>query len=131
MSSTLPYTYYSCPCTDINSTPFSHANASPQPRGSGNGAESNEPQPEESEDQPFNPYHPRANYALYPLENLLFCNECHEIRCPRCYYEEALYYFCPNCLFETSSGTVKSESNRYAQASVTDPQPTHDSAPTA
>jgi len=71
-----------------------------------------EEEEEEEEEQPFNPHSPRANYNLYPLEHLLFCNECLEIRCPRCYFEDVLNYYCPNCLFEVQTHSVKSESNR-------------------
>jgi len=67
---------------------------------------------EEEEEQPFNPHSPRANYNPYPLEHLLLCNECFEIRCPRCYFEDVLNYYCPNCLFEVQTHSVKSESNR-------------------
>ena len=108
MSQSLPYTYYSCPCTDITESPHAPSptlpaadNVPTQTRTDGN-----------ENDQTFNPYHPRANFALYPLEHLLFCNECHELRCPRCYYEEVMYYYCPSCLFETQSVSVKGESNR-------------------
>lgn len=97
-----PYTLFSCPCTE-DTTVLHHFDRIPKA------------EDESQEDQPFDPHSPRANFALYPLENLLFCNECHEIRCPRCYYEEALYYYCPNCLFEVSSNIVKTETNRYGE----------------
>lgn len=100
MTKSYPYTLFSCPCTKdtTSSTPFDRI-AKPS-------------EDDEDEEQPFNPHSPRANLALLPLDHLLFCNECHEIRCPRCYYEEALYYYCPSCLFEVSSGIVKTETNR-------------------
>lgn len=103
---TYPYTYYSCPCTNIetSSTAFDDE---PKPDA-----------PDTDDEQSFNPHSPQANFALYPIENLLFCNECHEIRCPRCYFEEVLYYYCPQCLFETPSTTVKTETNRYGGAGL-------------
>lgn len=99
MASIFPYTYYTCPCTDITAP---------------SGAFDETPTEDEAAEanRTFDRQSPRANFALHPLENLLFCNECHEIRCPRCYFEEVLYYFCPQCLLETPSTTVKSESNR-------------------
>lgn len=100
MASASLYTHYACPCTDISAgvpNP-THLNASDEE--------------DDEEEQTLNPHSPRANYNLYPLENLLFCNDCNEIRCPKCYYEEVLLYYCPSCLFEVQSALVKSESNR-------------------
>lgn len=99
MAVTYPHTYYSCPCTDIS-------------KASNQLWTVNEEESQDDSGQTFDPKSPRAKYVLYPLEHLLFCSECHEIRCPRCYFEQALYYFCPNCLLEQPSSAVKSESNR-------------------
>lgn len=62
----------------------------------------------------FDPWNPRSTYSLFPLENLLYCEDCGQVRCPRCVIEEIVCYFCPNCLFEVPSATVKAEGNRYA-----------------
>ena len=103
MVTAIPYTYYACPCTDISEdTRFEYT------RFVGRAADTEELE----EGSTINPAEPRANHILFPLEDLLFCNECHEIRCPRCYYEEALYYYCPNCLMETAATAVKTETNR-------------------
>ncbi|CAJ0749713.1 19787_t:CDS:10 [Entrophospora sp. SA101] len=40
---------------------------------------------------------------------------CHQIRCPRCVQEEIVCYYCPNCLFEVPTASVKSERNRCAR----------------
>lgn len=94
--------HYACPCTDISKTPSLDTS---------NQAEQDNPLPE-GEAIPFNPHDSRANFALYPVEHLLFCTECHELRCPRCSYEEALAAFCPSCLQERSGASVRTESNR-------------------
>jgi len=60
----------------------------------------------------FNPADPRSNFSLYPLDHLMWCEDCHDIRCPRCTVEEIVCWYCPNCLFETPGGTVRSEGNR-------------------
>jgi dynactin 4 len=60
----------------------------------------------------FNPRDPRANYALYPLEHLMWCEDCRDIRCSRCTTEEVACWYCPSCMFEVASGMVKSEGNR-------------------
>ena len=69
----------------------------------------------EAEDKTFDPGQARSNFSLFPLEHLLHCDECHEIRCPRCVIEEVICRYCPSCLFETPSSTVRSEGNRCAR----------------
>jgi dynactin-4 len=69
----------------------------------------------EVEDKTFDPRHPRSNFSLLPPEHLLHCDECHEIKCPRCIIEEIICWYCPSCLFETPSSTVRSEGNRCAR----------------
>jgi len=97
--------HYACPCTDISTPPSidvigeADQEAAPQ-------------QEEEESSAPFDPHNPRANFALYPLEHLLFCTECNDLRCQRCSYDEALSYFCPSCLNDRTSASVKTESNR-------------------
>jgi dynactin-4 len=89
MAQAFPYTYYSCDCYDTREKA---------------GADEDE--------RTFDPRNPRSNYALYPLEHLLYCEDCQQIRCPRCVTEETLNWFCPNCLFEVPSSVVKSDGNR-------------------
>ena len=67
---------------------------------------------EEDDDRTFDPRAPRSNYSLYPIEYLLYCEDCHQIRCPRCIAEEVVTYFCPHCLFEVPSASVRAEKNR-------------------
>lgn len=45
------------------------------------------------------------------LEELLFCEECDSIRCNDCVLIEINCYFCPNCLFEVPSASVRLEKN--------------------
>lgn len=91
-----PVVHYACPCTDISD---SHLFGAQQ-------------KSEQEEQSTFNPTSLRANYNLYFLDNLLFCNECNEIRCPRCYFDEVVTYYCPSCTLETPASVVKAESNR-------------------
>lgn len=102
MAATIPYTYFQCPCTADN------------PLSSRNPSESTLPSSddEREDDNDFDPRAPRSNYSVYPLEHLLYCEDCQEIRCPRCVLDEIVTWFCPNCLFEVPSSTVKSEGNR-------------------
>ncbi|KAK7736953.1 hypothetical protein SLS53_006708 [Cytospora paraplurivora] len=67
-------------------------------------------------EKPFDPRAPRANYSLYPLEYLLYCEDCHQIRCPRCIAEEIVTYYCPNCLFEVPGSNIKSDGNRCTRS---------------
>lgn len=92
-----PYVYISCPCTDV-STP-NHGKAESQ-------------NDEEEQERTFDPRSPRANFSLYPLEHLLYCEECQQIRCPRCILEEIVCWYCPSCLFEMPLSVVKSEGPR-------------------
>jgi len=105
MASFTPYTYFQCPCTDA-SVPIRSVDSS---------APVNESSDVDDEDdeRTFDPRAPRANYTLYPLSHLLYCEDCHQIRCPRCVLDEIATWYCPNCLFEVPSSTVKSEGNRF------------------
>ena len=97
MAAVFPYTHYACPCSDLTS---------PEPSATVPSTV------ESSGERTFNPHDPRADYLLYPLDRLLFCNECDAIRCARCYTEEIINWYCPNCLFEVPSSVVKSDGNR-------------------
>ncbi|KAF7729555.1 hypothetical protein EC973_004230 [Apophysomyces ossiformis] len=57
----------------------------------------------------------QASNYLYPLSRLYFCEDCHQIRCPSCVQDEIVCYYCPNCLFEVPTASVKSEKNRCAR----------------
>ncbi|KAJ9327293.1 hypothetical protein DTO027B5_7315 [Paecilomyces variotii] len=117
MSRPFPYTYISCPCADDPipdpSSKRISKELSPRKKGS-----SETPQFEEDSDEEevtFDPRSPRANFSLYPPEQLLYCEDCHQIKCPRCITEEIVCWYCPNCLFETPSSMVRSEGNRCAR----------------
>ena len=56
-----PYTYISCPCTDITTT---GSQLKESRAGDLDGDE---------QDRTFNPRSPRANFSLYPIEHLLYC----------------------------------------------------------
>ncbi|RAL60051.1 hypothetical protein DID88_000677 [Monilinia fructigena] len=101
MSTFKPYTYFQCPCSDT-SIP---SNSSTPPDS-----------PTHEEERTFDPRAPRANYSLYPLEHLLYCEDCHQIRCSRCVLDEIVTWYCPSCLFEVPSSTVKSEGNRCTRS---------------
>ncbi|KAF2106092.1 dynactin Arp1 p62 subunit RO2 [Lophiotrema nucula] len=100
MAQPYPYTYYSCDCYDAKTTAGAAKRASAQL------------QAEDEDERTFDPRNPRSNFSLYPLEHLLYCEDCQQIRCPRCVIEEVLNWFCPSCLFEVPSSLVKSDGNR-------------------
>lgn len=127
MSRPFPYTYISCPCAD---TPVPdparkrRSRESPQKQtperpeatkevDSKPKEPENQDEQDEDEEQTFDPRAPRSNFSLYPPEQLLYCEDCHQIKCPRCITEEIVSWYCPNCLFETPSSMVKSDGNRY------------------
>lgn len=105
MTPTIPYTYIQCSCSE--QAPVDDKN----PLEGGN--------PDYNEERTFDPRAPRSNYSLYPLEYLLYCEDCQQIRCPRCVTEEMLTYFCPNCLFEVPSSNLRSEGTRYEASRTT------------
>ena len=130
MSRPFPYTYISCPCADTpvpdparkrrsrespqkspQKPPPERANLSAEDRKEPTDSEQHEE--DEEEEQTFDPRSPRSNFSLYPPEQLLYCEECHQIKCPRCITEEIVSWFCPSCLFETPSSMVRSDGNRY------------------
>jgi dynactin-4 len=99
MAFTAPYTYIQCPCSSDH-TDLDHGDQIAQDA------------IENDDEHTFDPRAPRSNYSLYPLEYLLYCEECQQIRCPKCVNEEIVTYFCPNCLFEVPSSNLRSEGNR-------------------
>lgn len=111
MAIPIPYTYIQCPCTSDISIAVGKGIDSTHPPGEDEG----------EDEQDFDPRAPRSNYSLYPLEYLLYCEDCQQIRCPRCVLEEIVSWYCPNCLFEIPGSTVKSDGNRcaYLLASIT------------
>ncbi|KAI4124103.1 MAG: hypothetical protein LQ341_007106, partial [Variospora aurantia] len=86
-----------CPCTDVS--------------GPANKYLEHEADDEEQE-RTFDPRSPRTNYSLYPLDHLMYCEDCQQIRCPRCTIEEIVCWYCPGCLFEIPTSQLKSEGNR-------------------
>ena len=101
MSMPFSYTYYSCPCSDPSASAQAIGEAAPTQQ-----------EEEENEGKTFSPRSPRANFSLFPIDYLMWCEDCHDIKCQRCTVEEIVCWYCPNCLFETPSGMVKSDGNR-------------------
>lgn len=62
--------------------------------------------------QPPPPHLASSSYSFHPLHNLFFCEECDAVRCNRCVMVEVSGYYCPNCLFEVPSASVRAEKNR-------------------
>ncbi|OTA66516.1 hypothetical protein K449DRAFT_346286 [Hypoxylon sp. EC38] len=107
MASFVPYTYIQCPCVDLTSRSRSVDDA-PSPR--------SQDLQDEDDERTFDPRAPRSNYSLYPIEYLLYCDVCSQIRCPRCVAEEIATIYCPNCLFEVGSSSLKTEGNRCTRS---------------
>lgn len=131
-TSSFPYIHISCPCAEESPTPTQPLPKSPTKRDSSHGDDpfgsplkpvsrqiyKNNPvrdddEEEQEEDITFDPLNPRSAFSLFPIENLLYCEDCRQIRCPRCVQDEIVCWFCPSCLFEVPSSTIKSDGNRY------------------
>ncbi|KAI9929099.1 hypothetical protein MW887_001503 [Aspergillus wentii] len=119
MSRPFPYTYISCPCADTPVPDPARKRRSKDSPQKPTPEKPSLPEPKaedfEDEEQTFDPRSPRSNYSLHPPEQLLYCEDCHQIKCPRCITEEIVCWYCPNCLFETPSSMVRSEGNRCAR----------------
>ncbi|KAK9767460.1 hypothetical protein K7432_002728 [Basidiobolus ranarum] len=50
-----------------------------------------------------------------PVSKLYYCEQCEAVKCTRCLQEEIVSYYCPNCLFEVPTASVKYEKNRCAR----------------
>ncbi|POS75531.1 dynactin p62 family protein [Diaporthe helianthi] len=107
MAALSPYTYIQCPCSDPANL-ARHSHSDPTTPSATDELDAFE--------RPFDPRAPRAAYSLYPLEYLLYCEDCHQIRCPRCIAEEIVTYYCPNCLFEVPGSNIKSDGNRCTRS---------------
>lgn len=104
MASFTPYTYIQCPCYDTAGSEHNDpADAAADPSTNDG----------ESDGNAFDPRSSRSSYSLYPPEYLLYCDVCQQIRCPRCVSEELVNIYCPNCLFEVATSSLKTEGNRY------------------
>lgn len=102
---TFPYTRYACQCNDYLNDPSAAIFAGSRPS-------SRHADDDQEDGQTFNPHAPRASYSLYPLDQLLFCDECNATRCQKCWGEEMMYWYCPSCMFEVASSSVKGDGNR-------------------
>ncbi|KAE8348441.1 dynactin p62 family-domain-containing protein [Aspergillus coremiiformis] len=118
MSRPFPYAYISCPCADTPVPDPARKRRSRETSHKTNPEDSNLPVAQDydfEDERTFDPRSPRSNFSLYPPEQLLYCEDCHQIKCPRCITEEIVCWYCPNCLFETPSSMVRSEGNRCAR----------------
>ncbi|KAG1742310.1 dynactin p62 family-domain-containing protein [Suillus paluster] len=69
----------------------------------------------ESVQTPPPPHMASSSASFHPLHSLFFCEECDAVRCNRCVSVEVSGYYCPNCLFEVPSASVRAEKNRCAR----------------
>ncbi|KAI1826240.1 dynactin Arp1 p62 subunit RO2 [Xylaria intraflava] len=109
MASFTPYTYIQCPCHDSTIQGRS-ADDTPSTTSQESKGENRD------DDHAFDPRAPRSNFSLYPLEYLFYCDVCQQIRCPRCVSEELVTIYCPSCLFEVGSSSLKTEGNRCTRS---------------
>jgi len=107
-----PTVHISCPCDESIAIAPKSPTKPGAPAAPEEDLDESEEDPEE-EEETFDPRAPRSNFSLFPLDNLLYCEDCKQIRCPRCVHDEIVCFFCPHCLFEVASSTVKTDGNRY------------------
>ncbi|KAJ1677101.1 hypothetical protein EV182_006872, partial [Spiromyces aspiralis] len=97
---------YYCPCDSL-SNPAAHEG----------GTDALQP--------PLDPDSPLLPLRAFPFCRLYFCDDCGMIRCPRCVLSEPAGYYCPNCLFEVPTASVRSDKNRCARNCFECPVCTH------
>ncbi|BGP00424.1 hypothetical protein NBRC10513v2_003674 [Rhodotorula toruloides] len=68
---------------------------------------------------------PLSLFQHHSLSDLLFCEDCDAVRCNSCAACEVACYYCPNCLFEVPSASVRGEKNRCARNCFQCPQCDH------
>ncbi|KDE05576.1 hypothetical protein MVLG_04071 [Microbotryum lychnidis-dioicae p1A1 Lamole] len=68
---------------------------------------------------------PLSTFGHHELSSLLFCEECDAIRCSTCVAFEIACWYCPTCLFEVPSASVRGEKNRCARNCFQCPQCSH------
>ncbi|CAG8497472.1 6797_t:CDS:10 [Diversispora eburnea] len=110
----LAYVHYHCLCPDV----YNKSTSSSTTTNTTIVANADEPITEKTKIPKipqFDVNSPRVNFSTFPISKLYFCDDCHQIRCPRCVQEEIVCYYCPNCLFEVPTASVKSERNRCAR----------------
>lgn len=100
----LAYVHYHCPCPDVYSKSVP--------------ANTTDEKPNKPVIPSFDVNSPRVHFSTFPISKLYFCDDCHQIRCPRCVQEEIVCYYCPNCLFEVPTASVKSERNRQVNSAL-------------
>ncbi|EXJ86594.1 hypothetical protein A1O3_03547 [Capronia epimyces CBS 606.96] len=103
MALPFPYIYISCPCSDASRRALTSKRSS---------RDVDIDRAMQDDEDTFDPRHPRSAFSLFPPEHLLYCEECHEIKCPRCVTEEINATYCPDCLFESPKVMVRGELNR-------------------
>ncbi|KAJ1981990.1 hypothetical protein H4R35_000487 [Dimargaris xerosporica] len=122
LTATAPFVQYHCPCAPLQKPlPGDDAESS-------QGESSNRPDDGSTRDErgdvdnpttpaqaPLDPQSTALLHHTHPLCNLYFCDDCLQVRCGRCVFDEITSYFCPNCLFEVPSASVKAEKNRCAR----------------
>ncbi|KAG2362943.1 dynactin p62 family-domain-containing protein [Suillus spraguei] len=69
----------------------------------------------DSAQTPPPPHMASSSASFHPLHSLFLCEECDAVRCNRCVSIEVSGYYCPNCLFEVPSASVRAEKNRCAR----------------
>ncbi|KAI8873022.1 dynactin p62 [Ramicandelaber brevisporus] len=130
MTSTFAVEYY-CPCTPLTNSSSGSAEAGgsdpastepPVPGSAGTTpglsavtSPSVGPEVAEERSAPFEPRSKQLAFNAHPLSHLLYCEECHAVRCNRCTISEIAAYYCTSCLFETPSASVLTEKNRCSR----------------
>ncbi|KAK9694202.1 hypothetical protein K7432_013528 [Basidiobolus ranarum] len=116
-----PFIHYYCGCSDLYKISSGQAAAdisnsetthSLHKDEIESGKESDSSEENELDTPPFDLSEHDVHLVTQPLSKLYFCESCHQLRCPRCVQSEIVCYYCPNCLFEVPTASVKYEKNR-------------------
>ncbi|KAG0334963.1 hypothetical protein BG004_000195 [Podila humilis] len=87
------------------------------------GSSSQQPALKQKAPVTFDEIHASGNnsdpHGSQSLARLYFCDSCDEIRCVKCVQDEIVCYYCPNCLFDVPTASVKSEKHNISGHSNT------------
>ena len=113
MALNFPYTFISCPCSDVSRRILTSSKRTSR--------DIDIDQALQEDEVSFDPKSPRSAFSLFPIEHLYYCEDCQDLKCPRCVTEEIISWYCPQCLFDAVPSSVKADSNRCSRNCYTCP----------
>ncbi|KAH9269994.1 hypothetical protein BASA83_007982 [Batrachochytrium salamandrivorans] len=108
---TPPFVRYQCHCAEQSIfEPISRSRTNNSRQGGDRAeVEGKEHRQSHSPSHQSPPAVPANSLELHSIELLLFCTVCNQLRCDGCTTQEVSCCYCPNCMFEVPTTSVKTE----------------------